>query len=453
MAANCEVCVEQQTYPLRELAEKFWPDYGWGPADFDPRELPECLDHSVLIQQGAARLAVLLPEQVAWFSAWGKSSVEFAQQFGPRAACGMRQVFAATSWEVNEPTFLRGKPTAEKLGTVTVCGVNGLPPDHINYTLFTPEETAVAVHRILMHLFKQGKLADESAFQAASAKVADQIEGKILDCIQIADLLADLLGEEIHYCRRRTAGSLPKSACPSILCAEGDSLANQPLGEMAWLLLAEPGFADLTVMPQASFSTLSATQEHPLLPAEYRIPYRLQSAGGVKEGTIYMSLYSVLQLTRAGVPGLNVDLRQVRQTLQPTHAQTNIQIGVVGGAEPGYFDHEIYFFNPADPENRTETYRVDPYDFQHSWRFGYPNWQGGADPGEHYLQFRTQAQVTSDVPCPRCTKTILQKAIPLVVVNGKMSLKPTYYEAADLFRLLGEGVVVINDEFRMAPSA
>jgi len=422
--------------PIKALAEEFFPDYGWDKYHMEQGQWPDSITEGELL--GMARQKMKEYGQPGSdVLSWGDEASKFAQAHTPEdQACRMRQVVAAALFEVKDIQN-------QRIGSLAVGGINGLPPDHIASTQFKPEETASALYRQLMYLYSQGLITDSKTLERYAATIAKRTQGKILTCGEIAALLKDVTGQPFRGCRRRDVNeALPKSACPSILCAEGDALANKAVGKMVYLLTAEEGYENVLIMPIARFSSKTQTQRYPLLPAEYTIYYQASGAKGVKTGKVIMDAWSVRELTKGGVQGVDLDLREVRTKLDPHRGQTDIIFRVKPGAARGYWNHHIAYVNPEQAEDRTREYILDPYDFKNSLR----NRTLGADdlPPDHNLNFECLSMVTSDIPCPRCTRLILNEHIPTSVVTGPLKLKPDYYEPACLFTLVNSGVTILN---------
>jgi len=60
------------------------------------------------------------------------------------------------------------------------------------------------------------------------------------------------------------------------------------------------------------------------------------------------------------------------------------------------------------------------------------------------LVFDIKAIVSASVPCPQCSKFIVDQQIPIIVIPKIMNLTPDYYEVTSLYYLLKKRVVIIN---------
>lgn len=452
-------------YPIKALVEKFWPDYGGLGDYFDEVVFPEVISHGDLIRMGANLLKPVAPAEIQRVQAWAADTIEFAQTHSPEPSCGMRQVFAAAESEVINTDHTL-------LGRITVCGMNGLPPDHVRETRFTQEETYATVVRVLSYLLNQGQISSQSEFMRIMEEAGKKIQGRVLSCPEIGEVIRDCSGVAIPVCRRRTGtvSPLPKDHCPSILCAEGDALSNRAVGEIIWQLVAEEGLENVTIMPVVRFPTDAKGKVY-FYPAEYTVYYKAEGAKGKKEGAVKLDSMAIYDLARnsryedgVNERSNNEDLGKVRQYLRPSAEQTAIDITNEAGPENTYYYQRIYYFDPDHPENRTETAIVDIWNFAASLRF---KSYRGRHFGEHSLTFATNTITSSDVPCPRCTKLIAEEyreklvphpdgrwgveAVPggdrPLVVIPQMTFRPDYYEPADLWALLNHGVIVVNEEF------
>ncbi len=440
-----EILGQNDQLPLRSLFEKFWAIYV--PDRLTPAlsaQFPATLSRTELIAMGKDLLVQIPKERAQSMLEWAENTTVFAQAYAPEPACIMRQVFSAT---FNHVLDAQGRV----VGTLSVSGVNGMPVDHLQTTIFTPEETMDAVFRGLTHLYNLGKLGDARAFEALQAQINSQVQNRRLTCPQINRLLAQTTGVNLNFCRRRTVKpELPKDRCPSILCGEGNGLANTlGIGKIAFQLIYEPGYENIMVAPIAHFNPSQKDQSGYLWPAFYEVHYQAQGSKGTVTGVITIDQDSVHGLSGNGYSPYkensdslhNVDLMRVRKMLTPSPQQTNVIVKRIPSGERGYFEYQITFVNPNNPNDQTTTLTLDPY--------GIP-WfcpSEVVEVGTHKLLFKKLAITTSDPPCPRCTHTIIDQGIPYVVVSGgKMRQAADYYEVATLYYLWQKGVIVVNSD-------